>query len=584
MACNHIQVRSDNILQLLNEICHCIVTTGGFQLAWVGYPETDDAQTVRPVARSGQAQVCLDAVQVSWGLNQEGMGVVGEAIRSGEPQLVQNIHQHAAFEPWRAEAAEFGILSAASFPLFVEGEIIGALNVYAGEKDVFDEDAVALFMELSGNLAYGIRSLRLEEERRVAVDHLRQSEEHLAKAHQEAVRANKAKSEFLSTMSHELRTPLNAILGFAQLMEGDSNDPLSPSQADNLAQILRAGWHLLNLINEVLDVARIEAGKMTVNLEEILLGDVVAECLSLVLPLAAERAIQVQNLVRTYRPSYVQADMMRFKQILLNFLSNAVKYNCEGGKIVVACERVPSGRLRISVSDTGAGIPPDRIEQLFTPFNRLGAERTLTQGTGIGLAVAKRLAELMGGEIGVSSEPGKGSTFWIDLFELFPSEEKLANAHVPKSGDAGEMVVSCFGENCVTGKKALLYIEDNLANRDLVGQILQQLRPCVRMEQADTAEQGLEMAVTNPPDLILMDIHLPGISGQDALGLMREFDSLRHVPVIAISADASPGKIESGLASGFFDYLPKPIDVFQFLKSIDRALEFCSKKPQGGVQ
>jgi signal transduction histidine kinase/ActR/RegA family two-component response regulator len=577
VACNHIQVRSGNIAQLLNEICHCIVTTGGFQLAWVGYPEADEGQTIRPVARSGQVEACLEAVQASWGLNQQGMGVVGEAIRSGEPQLVQNIYQHAAFDSWQSEAAQFGILSAASFPLFVEDEIIGALNVYAGKENAFDEDAVALFMELSGNLAYGISSLRVEEERRVALDLLRQSEERLAKAHQAAVAANQAKSEFLSTMSHELRTPLNAILGFGQLMEGDPGDPLSASQAENLAQILRAGWHLLNLINEILDVARIEAGKMTVHLEDILLSEVVAECLGLVIPLAAERSIRVQNQVGAFPLRYVQADLMRFKQILLNFLSNAVKYNCERGELSVACERVQSGRLRISVSDTGMGIPPERIDQLFMPFNRLGAERTPTQGSGIGLAVAKRLAEMMGGEIGVSSEPGKGSTFWVELLEVFPADENLAELKFPKADEAGDAVISCLGTNCASGEMTLLYIEDNRANRDLIGQVLQQLRPCIRMEQATTAEHGLEMAISHPPDLILMDIHLPGISGLDALGLLREFDTLRQIPVIAISADTSPEKIESGLASGFFDYLPKPIDVLQFLRCVDRAINPCQK-------
>jgi signal transduction histidine kinase len=263
---------------------------------------------------------------------------------------------------------------------------------------------------LAANLAYGIKSLRLAaENQRAGQDLLR--------AKEEAEQANLAKSEFLSRMSHELRTPLNAILGFAQLMEYDPVEPLSPSQSTSVKHIIQAGWHQLALVNEVLDLARIEAGRMQMHLERVKLEPAVRECLDLVSPLSSERRIKVENHVSACGECFVWADPTRFKQVMLNLLSNAIKYNREGGAITLTCQRSAPGRQKVSVADTGSGIPSDRLDELFIPFNRLDADKSQTQGTGVGLAVAKRLVELMGGEIGVESRLGEGTIFWVELPE-----------------------------------------------------------------------------------------------------------------------------------------------------------------------
>jgi two-component system sensor histidine kinase/response regulator len=241
--------------------------------------------------------------------------------------------------------------------------------------------------------------------------------EALLRAKEEAEQANRAKSEFISHMSHELRTPLNAILGFAQLMERDPLEPLSPSQSASVKHIIQAGWHQLALVNEVLDLARIEAGRMQLHLEKVMLAQAMQECIDLLSPLSSERRLIIENHVPACGECFVWADLTRLKQVLINLLSNAIKYNREGGTITLACQRSAPGRWKVSVTDTGPGIPTVKLDELFVPFNRLDADKSHIQGAGIGLAVAKRLAELMGGEIGVESRPGEGATFWLDLPE-----------------------------------------------------------------------------------------------------------------------------------------------------------------------
>ncbi len=393
----------------------------------------------------------------------------------------------------------------------------------------------------------------------------KRAEQALIVAREEADRANQAKSEFLSSMSHELRTPMNAILGFGQLMEYD--ETLSPEQKDNTAEILKAGRHLLELINEVLDLAKVESGHIDLSLEPVEAGPLVEECLSLVGSMASKQEIQLSysGLV----DAAVRADRTRLRQVLLNLLSNAIKYNRKGGHVKVELLLKNPDRLRIQVVDTGQGIPTARVAELFQPFNRLGAEATDIEGTGIGLTITRRMIELMGGTVEVESEVGVGSTFWVEL----PLESMSAE-------DAPEEAASTAAfENSAAPIKHLnpiqhivLYIEDNPANIKLMAQILGQ-RKHIHLLTAHTPELGIELAKTRHPDIILLDINMPGMDGYQVLAKFKADPDMRHVPVIAVTANAMPRDIERGKVAGFVDYLTKPLDVRRFQKVMDDILQ-----------
>jgi PAS domain S-box-containing protein len=389
----------------------------------------------------------------------------------------------------------------------------------------------------------------------------RQVEETLTSAKRAAEKANLAKSEFLSSMSHELRSPLNAILGFAQLMESDAT-PATPSQKASIDEILRAGWYLLELINEILDLAQIESGKLSLSPEPTSLADVLFECQAMIEPQAQTRGIGM-TFPRFEVPCFVVADRTRLKQVLINLLSNAIKYNQAGGTVVVDVAGSTAERIRLNVRDTGAGLPPEKLTQLFQPFNRLGQERGAEQGTGIGLVMSKRLVELMGGVLGVESNVGVGSVFWCELGaaaapELEAETATPAVAHTPPQPGAP--------------LRTLLYVEDNPANLKLVEQLIAR-RPSLRLLTAVDGNMGIQLARAHQPEVILMDINLPGISGIEALKILHDDPVTAHIPVVALSANAMPRDIEKGLAAGFFSYLTKPIKVKEFTEAVDAALE-----------
>ena len=396
---------------------------------------------------------------------------------------------------------------------------------------------------------------------------LQETNVELESAKSAAEQANLAKSDFLSSMSHELRSPLNAILGFAQLINSESPPP-TPSQAANIDQILQAGWHLLKLINEILDLSVIESGKVSLSTESVSLAEVMNECQAMMEPQAQQRGISM-TFPRFDNPFFVSADRTRLKQIIINLLSNAIKYNEERGTVIVNCTTTTPGFTRVSVQDTGAGLSPEKLAQLFQPFNRLGQEAGGVAGTGIGLVVTKRLAELMGGVLGVASTAGAGSVFWCELVSCAAPQLAL------ESGEAASL-----GEPPVaTGEplRTLLYVEDNLANLKLVEQLIAR-RSDLRLLTAVNGTLGIELARAAQPAVILMDINLPGISGVEALKILRVDPSTAHIPVVALSANAMPRDIEKGLQAGFFRYLTKPIKINEFMHTLDAALEFARQE------
>jgi signal transduction histidine kinase/AmiR/NasT family two-component response regulator len=407
---------------------------------------------------------------------------------------------------------------------------------------------------------------QVEEVRKRFEQALQETNGKLEIAKSAAEKANLAKSDFLSSMSHELRSPLNAILGFAQLMESATPSP-TVSQVKSITKILHAGWYLLKLINEILDLAGIESGQMSMSMESVSMPEILSECQILMEAHALQRGIHI-TFTRIEEPIFVSADRTRLKQIVINLVSNAVKYNKDQGTVTVDCVASGLGRVRLSVTDTGMGLTSEKLTQLFQPFNRLGQEAGGVAGTGIGLVVTKRLAELMGGVIGVESEVGVGSVFWCEL------DSAEAPKVTPRSSETEALVQpeSSFDAS----PRTLLYVEDNPANLELVEELIARF-PNIRLTTAVNGALGIELARATQPQVILMDINLPGISGIKALQILREEPATAHIPVVALSANAMPRDIEKGLEAGFFRYLTKPIKIKQFMDTIEAALEFADK-------
>jgi signal transduction histidine kinase/ActR/RegA family two-component response regulator len=403
---------------------------------------------------------------------------------------------------------------------------------------------------------------QLENRVRERTAQLEIANEELTQAKAAAEHANKAKSSFLSRMSHDLRTPLNAILGFTQLLVLKPERLSTEQLTEYTAYILKAGEHLLALVDEVLDLAKIESGAMTLSLEPVALGNLLKECHELIEPLSAQRNI---NLTIDYENSLlVLADQTRLKQVLVNLLSNAIKYNRNAGSVTVFCSRCENDMVRITVQDTGSGLSEEQVNQLFQPFNRLGRESGQIEGTGIGLVVTKSLVELMNGRIGVNSKVDSGSAFWIEL-PLAPKAR--AETRQPGPGRA-----AAWGSiNFLSAPITMLYVEDNPTNLKLIEEILSGY-PNIELQSTPDANSGIALARAHQPNLILMDLNLPGMSGSEALEILKNDPSTAHIPVIALTASAMQNEIDRGLALGFFAYITKPVRIRQLFDTIQSAI------------
>jgi signal transduction histidine kinase/ActR/RegA family two-component response regulator len=387
--------------------------------------------------------------------------------------------------------------------------------------------------------------------------------ESLLEARMAAEKANMAKSDFLSRMSHELRTPLNAVLGFGQLLELDD---LTPDQEENVSQITKGGAHLLDLINEILDISKIESGHMSMSPEAVLVGDVVEAAIGLLRPLAEERTVHLIGGTDHGCEHYVFADRQRLQQILLNLIGNGIKYNRQSGSVSISCFQPSRGTLRIQVTDTGPGIPSDQHHLLFSPFERLGAEQTSVPGSGVGLALSRGLAEAMGGHLDIESTSGRGSTFWVELPIVESPVEmyEIATRRTTRPDGGGG-----------SGALTVLHIEDNLANVDLVERVLAQ-RPDITVVPAMLGRLGVELARRHHPILILLDLNLVDLPGAEVLQILRGDPLTANIPVAIVSADAMPRQVQRLMSSGAVAYLTKPIDIHRLLEVVDSAVAQAS--------
>ncbi|MEH6347852.1 MAG: response regulator [Bermanella sp.] len=383
----------------------------------------------------------------------------------------------------------------------------------------------------------------------------KQYEKSINDARQLAEKANLAKSNFLAAMSHELRTPLHAILGFGQMLIRNAQEPLSKLQNKCVSHITNSGQHLLGLIDDVLDLAKIESGKVDLLFEDVAIQRLLDECIELAQPIAERYKVSIESQGEHSNELLIYADSGRTKQVILNLLSNAAKYNQEGGKINIRCEVLMDGNLRICVEDSGIGIAEDKWPDLFKPFSRLGAETSEIEGTGIGLSVTKNLVEMMNGKIGFSSVQGQGSCFWVDMPMPLHLEKEV------KPNEPIEVIAESPFKELPEISGTLLYIEDNPTNLTLMTMLIQKIKG-LNFISAATAEEGIALVKKQRPDIVIMDLNLPGMNGFEALEVLKQPDTC-GIPIVALSADARDNNIEKGLNAGFKAYLTKPIDIYE---------------------
>ena len=472
----------------------------------------------------------------------------GYTLLADAPVILEDLRTEERFVPTPL-LLEHGVVSGISVVIRTSTGPFGVLGAHTRAQRKFSSNDINFLQAVANVVGAAVSRHAVEQT--------------LRDAKEEAERANAAKSEFLSRMSHELRTPLNAILGFAQLAELDVK---TPDDRENVDQIMRAGAHLLQLINEALDIARIEEGRMAVTIEPVSLHRVLTAAITLIQPLSTEREVTIND-ASCYL--HVLADEQRLQQILLNLFSNAIKYNRKGGTVSITCAETSGGRkLRLTMEDTGIGIDAINLPKLFQPFQRLQTSDAMVEGIGLGLTISHRLIGLMGGTMGAESTKGVGSRFWFEL-PLSPAPVEAAFDEQPP-----KVAPRPGGEST---PRTLLYIEDDPANLKLVERILVQ-RPAIRMIAAQQGSMGLEMARQHLPHLILLDLHLPDMNGDQVLVTLRSKPRTAHIPVVVISADAIGGEIERLKQLGACAYVTKPFEVPKLLSVLDEVLASVSQR------
>lgn len=530
--------------ELYDRLCASAVDDGGFALAWVGELDAGTG-TIVVRAASGRTDY-LQGIRIAVSAEDpDGRGPTGSALREGRAIVGNNIATDARMAPWRQRALAHGFGASAAFPLLDDARAPSVFTVYAPQAHFFREEERELLEYLASDAAMILRAEREQRE--------------LREARARAEIANQTKSEFMAQMSHELRTPLNAVLGFAQLIERDASGETQRARA---GQVLRAGRHLLELIDELIDISRIERGQLSLSLEPVLVTDALRDALELIRPSAAERNLALEVDVHRGLYIYVLADKRRLRQVMINLLSNAVKYNRRSGTVWVSFDHGAEGTLRFVVANTGAGIPPERMPDLFVAFERLGREASAERGTGLGLTVSKGLVEAMGGTIGVQSVPGERTTFWAQLRVTEPPEA---------DGAAAQAASSAWDQHESELAGTVLYVEDNPANAVLVRDILAHC-PNIRLSVASDGRTGILMARDERPDLILLDVHLPDIDGGVVLDRLRSDPVTAAIPVVAVSADATSEGRHRLLSAGADAYVTKPFDVYELVALVARML------------
>ncbi len=474
-------------------------------------------------------------------------GLPGRVFHQKQAAWIEDISEDKNF-PRNKLMKNIHLKSTFAFPVFVKKEVVYVLEFFSEEREKPNKELLESIDQIGIEIGIAI------ERRQSAVD--------LHRAWQVAEKANKAKSEFLARMSHELRTPMNSILGFTQLLERDYKNPLADYQLQNIKIIHSAGTHLLDLITEILDLSKIEAGHLNIDLKVLDLAEIVKRVISISKPLAAPNKITLRFENYLDKRYLVEADPLRLNQVIVNLISNAIKFNKPGGTVTISFEFPKEGYIRLVVKDEGKGILAHQQKKLFQPFERLGIDEDGIEGTGIGLVISKRLMDLMGGTIGMESVLGKGSSFFIDL--------PLTSKELSDENETDTETIA--SPDRPSPKRKILYVEDTQHNIDLIEQVFS-IQPEVELVSALTGKKGLALTQNQDFDLILLDIHLPDINGFKIFEELNNNPATKHIPIIALSADAMADKIHRALEMGFYSYLTKPIDIAKLLNTVNEAMK-----------
>ncbi len=546
--CNFALVRVTTEAELYSDVCRMLVDTGGYLMAWIGLAENDAEKSVRPYAQSGYEEGYLENIKLSWDENKEtGRGPTGKAIRTGQTQINHDILSNPVMAPWREAALRRGYQSSIAVPLVIEGRTQGALTIYSAESDAFSPEEISLLEELAANVSYGVRSLQANIQRVAA----------------EA--ANVAKSAFLANMSHEIRTPLNAISGMTALIRRSG---VPAPITDRLNKIDAASRHLLEVINAILDLSKIEAGKFTLEETDLQIGTLVANVLTLLQPQAAAKHLALSMEVAVPAQRFI-GDPTRLQQILLNYAANAVKFTDAGAVLLHAHtleEDGDSALIRFEVRDTGIGIAPEALPRVFNAFEQ--ADNSTTRkygGTGLGLAIARKLAGMMGGEVGSDSQPGVGSTFWFTarLRKLPPLNAGAA----PREQTSAEATLRLN----YAGRR-ILVVDDESINREIASELLGELG--LEIDQAEDGGVAVAMIQAQRYDLILMDVQMPTMDGLEATRQIRQSATAHRTPILAMTANAFSEDRARCLATGMNDFVAKPMDLENLFNTV---LKWLSK-------